>query len=708
MNILKGGYLAVCTFFVLSGYFAVIGSFKNEKFSFIKYYKRVFKRIILPLLVVIFMTIGILALFPNIEWFNLKPETNSVLLCYNNYWQLNANLDYFVRLISSPFMHFWYIAVLIQFELVFPFIFVILKWIGKKISKFISCFLLFVLGIVSFLLFYLTVKDGNLMNAYYGTIERSFSLIFGMFLGFVHIYYKPIIFKKDDINKFIFNIFFIVLLVLFIFIDFKSNYFSISMIGTTIISLMLINFGTVNYKNKTINCISTILSKISYEVYLIQYPIIFIFQSIEMNSILKTVLIIIIDLVIALLINAGLSPNKKSKTKIFRVILCLIISAISGYGIYRYIITEDHTKEMKQLEDDLNKNQELIQQKQKEYLENLKNEEEDWEKVLEELNGDEEKQKEVVKNLRVVGVGDSVMELAIKDLYKVFPNGYFDAATNRTEKAAKDVLRDIKKKGLIGDIVILNLGTNGSCYGACKEEIMEIIGTDVKVFWLNATNPDYSAFNPSLIDLASKYDNLQIIDWITVMKENPGYLISDKVHPTVKGCKLYAQTIFDAVYEDYMKDFAKIKEEKIKEHEEKLKQKVTFIGNDLLIKGYDIISSEYLTSNIITDEELDYNKLVNIINNNDLAYNVVLMIDSKLELKDSEYLQIIELLKDHKVYILDLNRSVNIDKENVEIIDFYNEIKKNKKYLSFDNVHLTDEGYVKLKEILIEKVKKPE
>ena len=33
LNILKGGYLAVCTFFVLSGYLSCISAFKKEKFN---------------------------------------------------------------------------------------------------------------------------------------------------------------------------------------------------------------------------------------------------------------------------------------------------------------------------------------------------------------------------------------------------------------------------------------------------------------------------------------------------------------------------------------------------------------------------------------------------------------------------------------------------------------------------------------------------
>ena len=38
LNILKGGYLAVCIFFVLSGYLSCISAFRKEKFSLKTYY----------------------------------------------------------------------------------------------------------------------------------------------------------------------------------------------------------------------------------------------------------------------------------------------------------------------------------------------------------------------------------------------------------------------------------------------------------------------------------------------------------------------------------------------------------------------------------------------------------------------------------------------------------------------------------------------
>ena len=54
LNILKGGYLAVCTFFVLTGYLSCISAFRKEKFSLKEYYKNRLFKIYLPLVIVVF------------------------------------------------------------------------------------------------------------------------------------------------------------------------------------------------------------------------------------------------------------------------------------------------------------------------------------------------------------------------------------------------------------------------------------------------------------------------------------------------------------------------------------------------------------------------------------------------------------------------------------------------------------------------------
>lgn len=96
LDIIKGGYLAVCSFFALSGYLSVISSMRKDNFSLKDFYISRIKKIYLPLVVVVFLSISAISLF-DIIWLNLKPETTSVLLGFNNFWQLSVNLDYFAQ-----------------------------------------------------------------------------------------------------------------------------------------------------------------------------------------------------------------------------------------------------------------------------------------------------------------------------------------------------------------------------------------------------------------------------------------------------------------------------------------------------------------------------------------------------------------------------------------------------------------------------------
>lgn len=216
-------------FFVLSGYLSCKSAFNKEKFSLLSYYSNKLLKIYLPLLIVSFITVAIVSLCPNITWLNLKPETTSVILGYNNFWQLGANLDYFARHISSPFMHLWYIAILLQFDLIFPFIYLVLRKIGDKFHKIIPCIITDILSVIASLYFYKTSLNQNIMFTYYDTFSRIFSLIFGLFLGFIHSYYGPFIpkiFKNKVTSKIIFYLCTLILIYLFIMIDSQSKFFA--------------------------------------------------------------------------------------------------------------------------------------------------------------------------------------------------------------------------------------------------------------------------------------------------------------------------------------------------------------------------------------------------------------------------------------------------------------------------------------------------
>ena len=165
------------------------------------------------------MTIAFLSFFPDIHWINLKPETTSVLLGYNNYWQINANLDYFVRNISSPFMHLWFIAIMIQIELVLPLFLLVLRKIDKKNTGTIPCIIIGLLSIGSCYLFLHYYYSGKIMMAYYDTFARLFSVLFGLLFGYISTLYDSFHLKSNRFSKIIYYLYLIVIVTLFILID---------------------------------------------------------------------------------------------------------------------------------------------------------------------------------------------------------------------------------------------------------------------------------------------------------------------------------------------------------------------------------------------------------------------------------------------------------------------------------------------------------
>ena len=692
LDILKGGYLAVATFFTLSGYLTCKSCFKDERFSFFKYYKNKILHIYLPLIIVVFLTILIIPLFKNIIWVNLKPETTSVIAGYNNFWQLDANLDYFKHHVSSPFMHFWFIGILLQFELVFPFVFIIFKKMGNKV-KALPCILLFLLSVAGAVYFYIQSKSSSMMFVYYNTFTRVFSLLFGVFLAFYHQYYKNLTFKNKIASMIIFYVYIVLLILSFIFIKSSNEYFNIVMILVTIVSLRLVDYATsIEKKINIFDKLIKMLSSISYEVYLVQYPVIFIVG----YTMFKTnyFFIILVTLVISTILHFILN-NKVKYIKIPLLIILLIFTSIGGY---KYIEAKDYTEDMKKLEENLNKNEELMQQKMEEFLSREQKENEEWNVTLEDIKKGEEEIKAYVKNLSVIGVGDSVMLGAVSGLYEMFPNSYFDAKTSRTDYEAAGVLRNLASNNMLGNPIVLSLGTNGQCGARCRDEVLAICG-DREIFMLTVTN-DYEVYvNEDLINYANSHDNVHIIDWNNISKGHTDYFIADGIHLTPVGVSAYANAIYDALLDFYMTDYNKKVEELLKQHEEEEKNKMTFYGNELLL-NQDIFDY-YSDAKFEVNKDYTYDSLVKLLNqeieNNSLTHKLIFAFDNTFDITEEQYKKIIELCYDHEIYIVSF-KEYNLD-ANVIYFD-------TSKYMMIDNIHLTDEGSKKLFDEIIKKIEK--
>lgn len=703
LNILKGGYLAVCTFFVLSSYLSCISAFKKENFNILEYYYNRLKKIYIPLIIVVFMSVSIVS-FLNVSWLNLKPETTSVLLGYNNFWQLNANMDYFVRHVSSPFMHLWYISILLQYDLIFPIIFKILQKIGDKISKIIPCIITIIYSIIMVIFFYKSNLTQDMMSVYYNTFTRIFSLLFGLSLGFIHSYYGILIPKKlkqEKISQLIFYIYLLIMICFFIFIDAQSPYYAYSMILVTILTCRIIDYGMIETNGLSkIDKIIKSLSSISYEIYLFQYPVIFVFQYININNALCLPLLILIIILLSYLLHFAINGKK---LKSLKYILLIIFLSITLYGGYKYIITEDHTKEMDELKNQLEQNEKLIEQNKEKYASELQKEKDEWKKTLESLNANENNLKEIVSNLPITGIGDSVMLGAIQNLNNQFPNGYIDAKVSRTAWKAGAILNELNEKNMLGNPIIINLGANGDCSTECKQEIMRLCGNR-KVYWLNTTNNQDT--NVRLKNFAEYYPNLHIIDWNTLSSGHSEYFYADGIHLTGIGRKVYTEVIFNAIYEDYLKEFNEAKQNLINKHEEEQKNKITFYGNNLLLSAFENIQNEFKNAKFVINKDFNYKtikeELEKSLNDQSITHKIVFVFDNNSNLSLKDYQNLIELCKDNEIYILAINNFTNkITGDNVKIINFYDEIQKNSDYVMIDGVHLSEKG----NEALIESIK---
>lgn len=701
LNMLKGGFLAVSIFFVISGYLSTIKLFKKEKISFKEFYLNKLFRLYLPMLIVVFVSIGVIKLFLDVNWFNLKPEVTSIMLGYNNFWQIMTNMDYFRSGLESPFIHLWYMAILMQFDLVFPFIFLLLKKIGDKINKIIPITITLVISLLGGAYFYYSGINNDILFTYYNTFTRMFALFSGVTLGFIHHYYGNLVpskIKDSNLKKYIFYAYLVILLLLCIFISPGSKYIYLSMIITTLLGVRITEYATLminNWANTTkLDNVINYISSISYEIYLIEYVIIYLFEHIDWNRYLELFLIIIITILLSILLHF-MTTNKDKKKHNMKCLLSFMCLWILLYGIYEFIIAKDYTNDINDLKKQLEENEILIKDSKDNYALKLKEDKETWEKELASIEEDESKLDEIVTNLPVVGIGDSVLLGAVNNLYNRFPNGYFDGKVSRTAWGINDILLTLKNNNVLGNPIVFNLGTNGDCSLECKEEILRTC-EDRDIFWINTVN--LTDVNVRLNNLASSHSNLHIIDWYSISRGHNEYFTYDGIHLTNEGRKVYTDTIYNAIYNIYKEKYIEKKNNMINKHDEEIKSKISFYGNDLLLNAFNNIKTNFTNANYITNKDFNYNSLKKEIKkeikDNTLNHNVVFLFDNSVNISKKEYNNLIKLCDGHNIYIISTDKklsNIKFDYENVRYINVYSEIK-DLNYLTPDNIHLNKEG----------------
>ena len=297
----SGGFIGVNGFFVLMGFLMVYGT-KNHNLKFKDYYFKKVKRLYPALLITLSLLIIAILIFARNYRSESLPEVFSIIFGYNNYYQINVNSSYFTRMLNaSPFTHLWYIGLTIQYYLVWPIFFEIIKLIYKHALKehykspravvIVFETILFLVSSVETFLLYSPKKDSS--RIYYGFDTRAFTILMGMILCEVYFIIRES--KNEKLNEIksklknlswyetslVSVIFFVVLAVILKMclnlrgeeaITYRGMMQLSALLFSVLIGLMLLDQERL--AKWCDNIVFKTIGDYSYEAYLVMYPII--------------------------------------------------------------------------------------------------------------------------------------------------------------------------------------------------------------------------------------------------------------------------------------------------------------------------------------------------------------------------------------------------------------------------------------------------
>ncbi|MCJ2169441.1 acyltransferase family protein [Enterococcus durans] len=575
---MKGGYLGVPIFFVVSGYL-ITDLLRQEweqdgKINIWQFYVRRMKRLYPGLAFLLITASAYITLFQRGLLNNLRGVVVSSLLYVNNWWQINNGLSYFDRFANeSPFTHIWSLAVEAQNYLIWPVIFVLLMVFVRK-RKWIFYTVLGTSVLSAILMMILYTPGGDPTRVYYGTDTRLFSIWMGSALAFVW----PSTRLKKNIPKQAKRILnlagLISLLALILFFFFLDDHYSFVYYGGMfLVSIFCVILVAVtahpgaSLDRWLTNPVFTWIGKRSYGIYLYQFPVM-IFYEAKVSDIADHVLIHTVIEISLILIISELSYRyierplarfdysrtlqvvkgwfktpiiSKQKPWLIPATLVVIVALVGFVTAPKDSVTADQ----KQLQAKIAESKKLAEESQKD---SEKNDGTVDQAILDKYELTVEQGKKAQK-LQLTAFGDSVMLDAATDLKEVYPHVVVDGDVGRQLYASEPYIEELKKQNLLKDTVLIGLGTNGAFTEAQFDTIMSALG-DRKVYWVNVRVPTkrwQNDVNAMLADMVKKYDNLTLIDWYDYSNGHSDWFYDDQVHPNPEGMKHYIHLVSETL-----------------------------------------------------------------------------------------------------------------------------------------------------------------
>lgn len=593
-GIFAGGFLGVSVFFAMSGYLITNSLLKDlarsgsiDLKTFIGHRLR---RLFPTMLAVVFVTAILTALFAPDLLRKMQADAIPALGFFANWWFIFNKLSYFAAAgLPSPLTHFWYLGVLGEFYIVWPFVIWGLSKLGDNV---LIRRVVFAIGVASFIAMVVMYNPGDdPSRVYYGTDTRFAELMAGAWLAFV----CPLSGKLDlrglpqrlqggitrlqsENRSRTVEIISVVALTLIVVMCFTLNgqmsfiYYGglliVALLTSVIIFCAVITptlfddiMGATPFK---------FIGDRSYQMYLWHYPLLLIMNPATRTTSLEwweVLLQIAIICTVSFLsyryieettgkgqIGAFFNGLRTGDFTLLQTIkqhrivsgacigvtLAAIVLLIIGPAWVAQGFTPNHEDNAEATHTVESADDSSSSSSSSGY----------W-KADGTVN---------TKKLKVLLIGDSITYDCEEYFHKLFPKGYLDAQVSRQLYVGADVYKQVLATGYKPDVVVLELGSNSIATEEQIEDFLDAVDSKTPVFWVNLRVPsDVQTKNNKLFpEVMEKYDNARghVIDWYGASTGHDDYFWDDGTHLRPKGIKAYVKLIRDTVVNTLNADHA--------------------------------------------------------------------------------------------------------------------------------------------------------
>ncbi len=149
-------------------------------------------------------------------------------------------------------------------------------------------------------------------------------------------------------------------------------------------------------------------------------------------------------------------------------------------------------------------------------------------------------------------IGDSVSVITSYYIDPYLPKVYLNALSNRQTDHLWDVYQEIKSYDLIGEALVVALGTNGDIRVDMLEKVWEDLDGKKPMLIFTIVLPyalEEQGRNKDIRDFANSHDMVWLVEWNKNAKEHPHFFQEDSIHPAEAGCMAHCQLLLAKLLE---------------------------------------------------------------------------------------------------------------------------------------------------------------